>query len=183
MVRISDGSSGRALSTIKRRLSTLSVFYAYLIASDRPGAQPGAAGRATRASNRRGRRGVPLVRSARLLPQILEPTEVSALLGALRRCQDPAMVEAMLVGDLRRGELLGLRLETCAPASAGCSWPKATAGTSVWCPFSSRIFASVAALGAGRSAAGHSGHDRQSLTVGDCGIEPAEESNLLIAEE
>ncbi len=39
MVRISDGSSGRALSTIKRRLSTLSGFYAYLVAS---GTQSGA---------------------------------------------------------------------------------------------------------------------------------------------
>ncbi len=111
VVRISDGSSGRALSTIKRRLSTLSGFYAYLVATDRLARSPVLPGLATRASARRGRRGVPLVRSARLLPQILEPAEVSALLGALRRWRDRAMV----LGGLRRSEVLGLRLEDLRP--------------------------------------------------------------------
>ena len=64
-------------------LSTLSGFYAYLVATDRLERSPVLLGPATRASTRRGCRGVPLVRSARLLPRILEPAEVSPLLGAL----------------------------------------------------------------------------------------------------
>ncbi len=93
------------------------------------------------------------------------------------------MVEAMLVGDLRRGEVLGLRLEDLRPGERRVFVAESNGGHQRLVPISSRFFASVAALGAGRSAAGHGGHDRQSLTLGDCGIEPAEESNLLIAEE
>ena len=43
-------------------------------------------------------------------PGILEPGEVEALLGALRTRRDRAMVEAMVLGGLRRCEVLGLRL-------------------------------------------------------------------------
>jgi integrase/recombinase XerD len=145
VVRISDGSSGRALSTIKRRLSTLSGFYAYLVATDRLERSPVLPGLATRASVRRGRRGVPLVRSARLLPQILEPAEVSALLGALRRWRDRAMVEAMLLGGLRRAEVLGLRLEDVRPGERRVFVADGKGGHQRLVPMSDRFFASVAA--------------------------------------
>lgn len=110
-----DGSAGLALSTVKRRLSTLSGFYGYLVATDRLERSPVLPGLATRASTRRGRRGVPLVRSSRQLPRILEPEDVSALLSALRKWRDRAMVEAMVLGGLRRAEVLGLRLEDVRP--------------------------------------------------------------------
>ena len=58
---------------------------------------------------------VPLVRTPRVLPKILEPAEVDALMGALRRWRDRAMVEAMVLGGLRRCEVLGLRLEDLRP--------------------------------------------------------------------
>ena len=49
--------------------------------------------------------------AVRQLPRILAPGEVDALLGALRKRRDRAMVEAMLLGGLRRCEVLGLRLD------------------------------------------------------------------------
>jgi site-specific recombinase XerD len=44
------------------------------------------------------------------VPKILSPGEVDALLAALRTARDRAMVLAMLLGGLRRCEVLGLRL-------------------------------------------------------------------------
>jgi integrase/recombinase XerD len=53
---------------------------------------------------------VPLVRVPRTRPKILSVEEVQALLGALGSKRDRAMVLAMVVGGLRRCEVLGLRL-------------------------------------------------------------------------
>jgi integrase len=53
---------------------------------------------------------VRLVRTPRTLPRVLSPAEVDALLGALRTRRDRAMALAMLLGALRRCEVLGLRL-------------------------------------------------------------------------
>jgi integrase/recombinase XerD len=53
---------------------------------------------------------VRLVRTPRTLPRVLSPSEVDALLGVLRTRRDRAMVAAMLLGGLRRCEVLGLRL-------------------------------------------------------------------------
>jgi len=50
------------------------------------------------------------VRVPRMLPRILDPGEVDALTAALRRHRDRAMVAAMVLGGLRRCEVLGLRL-------------------------------------------------------------------------
>lgn len=143
VVRI-DGSAGLALSTIKRRLSTLSGFYAYLVATDRLDRSPVLSGLATRASTRRGRRGVPLVRAVRPLPRILEPDEVSALLRALRKWRDRAMVEAMVLGGLRRAEVLGLRLEDLRPGERRVFVADGKGGHQRLVPMSSRFFASVA---------------------------------------
>ena len=140
-----DGSSGLALSTIKRRLSTLSGFYAYLVATDRLDRSPVLPGLSTRASTRRGRRGVPLVRASRQLPRILEPDEVSALLRALRKWRDRAMVEAMVLGGLRRAEVLGLRLEDLRPGERRVFVADGKGGHQRLVPMSSRFFASVAA--------------------------------------
>ena len=54
---------------------------------------------------------VPLVRTTRTLPRILNPSEVDALVAALRTHRDKAMVAAMVLGGLRRCEVLGLTLE------------------------------------------------------------------------
>lgn len=111
VVRISDGESGLSARTIARRLSSISGFYAYLVArGDTPvTANPVPRGLSTRRRGGR-RRQVPLVRVPRTLPKILSPAEVTALLGALRTDRDRAMVYAMVLGGLRRCEVLGLTL-------------------------------------------------------------------------
>ena len=68
------------------------------------GCPPGRAGTAAE-------RGVPLVRGVRRLPRILAVDEVELLLSALRTDRDRAMAQAMLLGGLRRCEVLGLRFE------------------------------------------------------------------------
>jgi integrase/recombinase XerD len=111
VVRISDGESGLSARTITRRLSSISGFYAYLVTrGDTPvTANPVPRGLSTRRRGGR-RRQVPLVRVPRTLPKILSPGEVTALLGALRTHRDRAMVYAMVLGGLRRCEVLGLTL-------------------------------------------------------------------------
>ena len=109
VVRLADGEAGLSARTIKRRLASISGFFGYLTIIGVVASNPVPRGLSTR---RRGRRsGVPLVRTPRTLPKILEPGEVDALFGALRRWRDRAMVEAMVLGGLRRCEVLGLRLE------------------------------------------------------------------------
>jgi integrase/recombinase XerD len=96
-------------------------------------------------TRRRGRRsGVPLVRTPRTLPKVLDPGEVNALLGALRRWRDRAMVEAMVLGGLRRCEVLGLRLEDLRPAERRVFISAGTGGHQRLVPISGRFLASVA---------------------------------------
>src|SRR5215207_3729788 len=90
VVRIEDGEAGLAARTIARRLSSVAGLFAYLVA--------------------RGHGGVRLVRTPRTLPRVLSPSDVDALLRALRTRRDRAMVLAMLLGGLRRCEVLGVRL-------------------------------------------------------------------------
>lgn len=113
VVRISDGRAGLSASTIKRRLAAVSSLYGYLVARGDVGValNPVPRGLPTRKSRHRGERGLPLVRGVRRLPRILEPGEVEALMGSLRTDRDRAMVQAMVLGGLRRCEVLGLRLE------------------------------------------------------------------------
>ena len=107
-----DGSAGLSAATIKRRLAAVSSFYGYLITRDdvAVSGQPGAPRHRHRQSRSRGGRGLPLVRGVRRLPRILDPDEIDALMGALRTERDRAMTQAMVLGGLRRCEVLGLRL-------------------------------------------------------------------------
>lgn len=111
VVRMADRESGLSARTIARRLSSVSGFYAYLIARGDTGVtlNPVPHGLSTRRGGGRSRT-VPLVRVPRTLPKILDPGEVQRLLGALRSERDRAMVLAMVLGGLRRCEVLGLRL-------------------------------------------------------------------------
>src|SRR5258705_3115340 len=113
VVRLADGESGLSARTIARRLSSVSGFYAYLVArGDTPvQVNPVPRGLLTRrqGGSRRSRT-APLVRVPRTLPRILSPREADRLVGALRTHRDRAMVLAMLLAGLRRCEGLGLRL-------------------------------------------------------------------------
>src|SRR4051812_30936399 len=111
VVRISDGAGGLSTATVKRRLAAVSSLFGYLVARGDVASNPVPKGLPTRKTLHRGGRGVPLVRGVRRLPQILSPAEVEALLAVLRRERDGAMVQAMVLGGLRRSEVLGLRLE------------------------------------------------------------------------
>lgn len=111
VVRISDGAGGLSSATIKRRLAAVSSLYGYLVirGDASVSSNPVPRGLPTR-RDRREVRAVPLVRGTRRLPRILEPAQVEALMASLRTQRDRAMVQAMLLGALRRCEVLDLRL-------------------------------------------------------------------------
>jgi site-specific recombinase XerD len=117
VVRIEDGEPGLAARTIARRLSSVAGLFSYLLARGDAGvaSNPVPRGLASRRPGRRGRGGVRLVRTPRTLPRVLAPAEAGALLGALRTRRDRAMVLAMLLGGLRRCEVLGLGLADVDP--------------------------------------------------------------------
>ena len=141
VVRLADGEAGLSSRTIRRRLSSVSGLFAYLVMCGERSANPVPRGLATR---RPGRRGVALVRTPRTLPKILEPAEVDALMAALRRWRDRAMVEAMVLGGLRRCEVLGLRLVDLRPGENRLFVAEGKGGHQRLVPMSPRFFASVA---------------------------------------
>src|SRR5579859_7042280 len=98
-----DGG-GVSARTVRRRLSSVSGLFAFLQARGDVAANPVPRGLPTRRERQRPRQGVPLVRTPRTLPRILEPGQVDALLAALRTHRDRAMAEAMVLGGLRRCE-------------------------------------------------------------------------------
>jgi integrase/recombinase XerD len=144
VVRISDGESGLSARTIARRLSSISGFYAYLVArGDTPvTANPVPRGLSTRRRGGR-RRQVPLVRVPRTLPKILSPGEVTALLGALRTYRDRAMVYAMVLGGLRRCEVLGLALSDVRVPERSLFVAEGKGGHQRVIPISNTFFAAV----------------------------------------
>jgi integrase/recombinase XerD len=136
---------GVATSTVARRLSIVSGFFAYLQARGDIDANPVPRGLPTRRERLRPGQGVPLTRRARRLPRILTPEEVDELTGALRTHRDRAMVAAMVLGGLRRCEVLGLRLEDLRVAERRVFIAEGKGGHQRLVPVSSRFFAAVAA--------------------------------------
>lgn len=145
VVRLADGASGLALSTIKRRLSSVSGLYSYLVATERVDRNPVPRGLVTRRLVSRHRGGTPLVRPARQLPRVLDPDDVIALIAALRKWRDRAMVEATVLGGLRRNEVLGLRFEDIRVGERRVFIADGKGGHQRLVPMSSRFFDSLAA--------------------------------------
>ena len=146
VVRLEDGEVGLSARTIKRRLASLSGFYAYLVARGEVSANPvprGAAAR--RPSSRPGRWSQPLIRTPHTLPRVLSPDEVDALHGALRTWRDRVMVEAMLLGGLRRCEVLGLRLSDLQPGEHRLFVAEGKGGHQRTVPVSKLFFRTLAA--------------------------------------
>jgi integrase/recombinase XerD len=109
---------------------------------------------ARRPGARRGRGGMPLIRTPRTLPRVLAPAEVGALRAALRTHRDRAMVDAMVLGGLRRCEVLGLRLEDVNAGERRLFVAEGKGGRQRVVPVSARFFAAVGAyLGSERPAA------------------------------
>jgi integrase/recombinase XerD len=140
-----DEPAGVAMSTVARRLSTVSGFFAFLqVRGDVP-ANPVPRGLPTRRERQRPRQGVPLTRRARRLPRILTPAEVDALTAALRTHRDRAMVAAMVLGGLRRCEVLGLRMEDLRVPERRVFIAEGKGGHQRLVPVSARFFAELAA--------------------------------------
>jgi site-specific recombinase XerC len=139
-----DGG-GVSARTVRRRLSSVSGLFAFLHARGDVTANPVPRGLPTRRERQRPRQGVPLVRTPRTLPRILEPGQVDAVLAALRTHRDRAMAEAMVLGGLRRCEVLGLRLTDLQVAARRVFIAEGKGGHQRQIPVSGRFFASVAA--------------------------------------
>lgn len=145
VVRISDGGAGLSARTIRRRLSAVSGFYGYLMATGDVAENPVPRGLPNRKTRRRSQRGTPLIRTPQTLPRVLAPDEVDALLGALRTFRDRAMVEGMVLGGLRRQEILGVRLEDLRLGEHRVFVAEGKGGHQRLIPISTRFFDSVAA--------------------------------------
>jgi site-specific recombinase XerD len=147
VVPLEDGGEqgGVSAATVRRRLSMISGLFAFLHARGDVSANPVPRGLPTRRERSRSRQGVPLVRTTRTLPRILTPSQVDALTAALRTHRDRAMVAAMVLGGLRRCEVLGLRLEDLRVAERRVFIAEGKGGHQRLIPISSRFFDQVAA--------------------------------------
>ena len=143
VIRLVDGESGLSSRTIQRRLSSLSSMFSYLLVRGDIDRNPVPQGLSTRRSRRRGGRGVPLIRTPRTLPRIVDPAEVDLLLAACRRLRDRGMFEAMVFGGLRRCEVLGLRLEDLDAAHRQVFIVEGKGGHQRRIPISKRWFSTV----------------------------------------
>ena len=146
VVRLEDGESGLSARTLKRRLASVSGLFAYLLARDDVEVRrnPVPRGLGTRRPLTSGARGVPLIRTPRTLPKVLSPVEVDALLGALRTHRDRALVLAMLLGGLRRCEVLGLRMSDVHAGERRLFIVEGKGGHQRIVPVANRFFASLA---------------------------------------
>jgi len=146
VVRIEDGEQGLSARTIKRRLATIAGLYEYLIIRGDTAVEqnPVPRGLAMRRPGQRVVRGVPLIRAPRTLPRVIDPDQADAFLAALRTQRDRAMVEAMLLGGLRRCEVLGLRLGDIRPGECRLFIAEGKGGHQRIVPVSRRFFATLA---------------------------------------
>lgn len=147
VIRIEDAETGLSARTIKRRLATIAGLYEYLLVRGDSALvrNPVPRGLAARRPGQRAVRGVPLIRTPHTLPRVIDPDEVDALFAALRTHRDRAMGEAMLLGGLRRCEVLGLRLGDVRPGERRLFIAEGKGGHQRIVPISSRFFATLAA--------------------------------------
>jgi integrase/recombinase XerD len=146
VLRIADGESGLSARTIARRLSSVSGFYAYLVARGDTAVAVNPVPRGLSTRRRGGSRRsqtAPLVRVPRTLPKILEPSEATRLLSVLRTDRDRAIVLAMLLGGLRRCEVLGLRLVDVRAGDRSLFVAEGKGGHQRMVPIANPFFAAV----------------------------------------
>jgi integrase/recombinase XerD len=139
------GAGGVSARTLRRRLSSVSGLYGFLHARGDVMVNPVPRGLPTRRERHRPGQGVPLVRVPRTLPQVLGPAEVDALTAALLTHRDRAMVAALVLGGLRRCEVLGLRLVDLRFGERRVFIAEGKGGHQRLVPVSARFFAAVSA--------------------------------------
>ena len=144
-LKAGDEPGGVSAATVRRRLSIVSGFFAFLQARGDVAANPVPRGLPTRRERSRPGQGVPLVRAVRQLPRILAPAQVDALMAALLTHRDRAMVAAMVLGGLRRCEVLGLRLGDLNAAERRVFIAEGKGGRQRLIPVSPRFFTEVSA--------------------------------------
>jgi integrase/recombinase XerD len=120
----------------------VSGFYSYWVALEARDASPMLRGVVTRASVRRGKKGVALVRSA--VASCTGSRRGQRTVRAAAKVGDRAMVEAMVLGGLRRAEVLGLRFEDVRTDERRVFVADGKGGHQRLVPMSGRFFASVA---------------------------------------
>lgn len=146
VVRLADGEAGLSARTIKRRLASVSGLFAYLVVRGDLGVShnPVPRGTATRRpADRPGGWASPLIRTPRTLPRVLSPAEIDRFVAALRTHRDRALVEAMVLGGLRRCEVLGLRLRDISPGEYRLFVAEGKGGHQRSVPVSRRFFHSL----------------------------------------
>ncbi|MCV7035713.1 integrase [Mycobacterium heckeshornense] len=143
VVRIDDGEAGLSARTIKRRLASVAGLFEYLIVRGVVSRNPVPQGLSTRTPSR-AVRGVPLIRTPRTVPRVIDPDQADALMRALRTHRDRAMVQAMLLGGLRRCEVLGLRLGDVRPGEKRLFIADGKGGHQRIVPVSPRFFTTLA---------------------------------------
>ncbi|MGW2652859.1 tyrosine-type recombinase/integrase, partial [Streptomyces sp. NPDC001478] len=142
-IKLTVTPSDTSVSGSKRRLASVSGLFGYLMTRDDVAVQrnPVPVGHANR--RRSGNRGAPLLRTPRTLPRVLGPGEVEAVLGTLNTVRDRAMVLAMLLGGLRRCEVLGLRLGDISPGERRVFISEGKGGHQRLIPISAQFFTAV----------------------------------------
>ncbi len=113
-------SHGVCTRTLKRRLCAVSGLYSYLMMGDSPPIprNPVPAGLMIRGKIPTGAapRLTPLLRTPRTLPQIVPVEQVQRFLASLNTYRDKAMVLLMVLGGLRKSEVLQLELTDLDPS-------------------------------------------------------------------
>lgn len=145
VVRLEDGEAGLSARTVKRRITSVSGLFAYLIVRGDAGIvdNPVPRGLATRRSMTRGG-GVPLIRTPRTLPRVLSPVDADALVAGARSCRDRAMILAMLLGGLRRCEVLALTFADIRVGERRLFIAEGKGGHQRLVPVSGKFFAALA---------------------------------------
>lgn len=140
VVRLEDGEAGLSARTIKRRLASVSGLFGYLMTRDDLGVVRNPVPTGLTGRRRGDRRGAPLLRTPRTLPRVLGAVEVEAVLGALNTVRDRAMVLAVLLGGLRRCEVLGRRLGDLSPGERRVFISEGKGGHQRLIPISAQFF-------------------------------------------
>ncbi len=84
-----------------------------------------------------------MIRTPRTSPRVIDPADADAFMGALRMQRDHAMVEAILLGGLRRCEVLGLRLGDIRPSERRLFIADGNGGHERIVPVAARFFTSL----------------------------------------